>query len=126
VAITQNGDSRIILEIEQTGIVTPAKIGSKVVPVAPCTYLRNEGLGLHPVSISRETSLIQVVNTASLKPATRKLLQYENLEGQIRGMLPLGCIVRYFLIPIVADAAPPFGTAKYDALLGAINDSLAS
>lgn len=126
VAIIQNGESRIILEIEQTGIVSPAKVWGKVMPVAPCTYLCNEELGIHPVSISRETTLVQVVNTASLQPATRKLLQYGNLEGHIRDMLPLGCIVRYFLIPIVADGAPPFETAKYDILLAAINDSLAS
>jgi hypothetical protein len=36
----------------------------------------------------------------------------------------LGCIVRYFLIPMVADDAPPFGTAKYEVSLDAINDSL--
>ncbi len=114
----------MILEIEQTGIVSPAKIGGKLVPVALSTYLCNEEIGLHPVSISRETTLIQVVNTATLQPATRKLLQYENLEGHIRKMLPLGCIVRYFLFPVVADDAPPFGTAKYEVLLDAINASL--
>lgn len=123
-AITQDGEIRLILEIEQTGIVSPARIGGKLLPVALSTYLCNEEIGLDPVSISREATLIQVVNTATLQPATRKLLQYENLEGHIRKMLPLGCIVRYFLFPVVADDAPPFGTAKYETLLDAINDSL--
>lgn len=124
VAITQNGESRVILEIEQTGIVSPAKIGGKLLPVSMSTYLCNDEVGRHPVSISRETTFIQVINTASLPPATRKLLQYENLEGGIRNILPLGCIARYFLIPIAADDAPPFRTAKYDVVLAAINDSL--
>jgi hypothetical protein len=124
IAITQNGESRVVLEIEQAGSVSPGKIGSKLLPVAPSTYLCNEEVCLHPVSISRETTFIQVVNTASLPPATRKLLQYENLEGGIRNILPLGCIARYFLIPVVADDTPPFGTAKYGTVLDAINDSL--
>lgn len=124
-AITQDGEIRVILEIEQTGIVSSARISGKLVPVALSAYLCNEELGLQPVSMSRETTFIQVVNTASFQPATQKSLQYENLEGDIRKMLlPLGCIVRYFLFPVVADDAPPFGTTKYDILLGAINDSL--
>jgi hypothetical protein len=112
------------LEIEQTGIVSPGKIGSKLLPVAPSTYLCNEEIGLHPVPLSRETTFIQIVNTALLRPATRKLLQYQNLEGDIRNILPVGCVARYFLFPVVAEDAPPFGTAKYDAVLDVINDSL--
>jgi hypothetical protein len=125
-AITQNGEGRIILEIEETGIVSPGKIGGKLLPVSLSTCLRNEEIGRNEVSMSRETTFIQVVNTASLRPATRKLLQYENLEADIRNILPLGCVARYFLIPILADDEPPFGTAKYDVLLNAINDSLGS
>ena len=124
VAITQNGEGRVILEIEDTGIVSPGKIGGKLLPVSLSTYLCNEDIGNHSVPISRETTLVQVVNTALFKPATRKLLQYENLETNIRTILPLGCIVRYFLFPIVADDAPPFGAAKYDILLSVINDAL--
>ena len=124
VGITQNTEVRAIVEIEQTGIVSPGKVGSKLLPVAPSTYLYNEEIGLHPVSMSRETTFIQVVNIASLPPATRKLLQYENLQGDIRKILPLGCIARYFLIPVVAEDAPPFGAARYDPVLDAINDSL--
>jgi hypothetical protein len=92
--------------------VSPAKIGGKLLPVSMSTYLCNDEVGRHPVSISRETTFIQVINTASLPPATRKLLQYENLEGGIRNILPLGCIARYFLIPIAADDCPSVWDGK--------------
>jgi hypothetical protein len=124
IVITQGVESRVVLEIEQTGIVSPAKIAGKRLPVSLSTHLCNEEIGIRPISISRKTTFIQVVNTASLQPSSRKLLQYQNLQADIRNILPLGCIVRYFLVPVVADEAPPFGTAKYDILLDAINDSL--
>lgn len=123
-AIAQNGEIRVILEIEDAGIVSPGRIGGKLLPVSLSTRLLNEEIGRDSVSISREVTFMQVVNTASLQPATRKLLQYENLEADIRNMLPLGCVARYFLIPVLADDAPPFGMAKYDTLLDAINESL--
>jgi hypothetical protein len=123
-AIAQNGEVRVILEIEDARIVSPGRIGGKLLPVSLSTCLLNEEIGRNSVSISREVTFIQVVNAASLQPATRKLLQYENLEADIRGVLPLGCVVRYFLIPVLADDAPPFGTAKYDVLLSALNDTL--
>jgi hypothetical protein len=123
-AITHNGEVRVIAEIEETGIVSPAKIGGKLLPISLSTHLCNEEIGRCPVPISPETMLIQIVNTASLRPATRKLLQYQNLEADIRTMLPLGRIARYFLIPVIADEAPPFGMAKYDTLLDIINDNL--
>jgi hypothetical protein len=124
VAITQNGETRVLLEIEETGIVSPAKIGGKLLPISLSTHLCNEEIGRYPVPISRETTLIQIVNTASFRPATRKLLQYQNLEADIRNILPLGRLARYFLIPVIADEAPPFGMAKYDTLLDLINDNL--
>lgn len=123
-AITQDGEVRVILEIEDAGIISPGRIGGKLLPVSLSSFLLNEEVGSESVSISREVTFIQVVNTALLQPATRKLLQYENLEADIRGVLPLGCVVRYFLIPVLADDAPPFGTAKYDVLLSALNDTL--
>jgi len=123
-AVIQNREARVILEIEETGTVSPAKIGGKMLPISLSTHLCNEEIGRHPIPISRETTLIQVVNTASFQPLTRKLQQYQNLEADIRDILPLGCIVHYFLFPVVADAAPPFGTSKYDTLLGMISGSL--
>ncbi len=113
VAIIQNREVRIILEIEQAGIVSPARIGSKLVPVTLSTYLCNEEIGCHPVSISREITLIQVVNTACLRPATRKILQYGNFEGDIRKLLPLGCV----LFPIVGENTHPFDSGKYDDII---------
>ena len=124
VAIIHDGKVRIIFEIEQAGIVSPGRIGSKLVPVTLSTYLCNEEIGCHPVSISRETTLIQVVNTSYLRPTTRKILQYSNLEDDIRKMLPLGCIDRYFLFPVAGDDAPPFDAGKYDKILSAIDDLL--
>jgi hypothetical protein len=39
IAITQNGEIRVILEIEQTGIVSLGKIGGKLLPASMSTYL---------------------------------------------------------------------------------------
>ena len=124
VAIIQNGEVRVILEIEQAGIVSPGRIGSKLAPVTLSTYLCSEEVGCHPVPISRETTLIQVVNTACLRPATRKILQYGNFEGDIRKLLPLGCIHHYFLFPIVGENTHPFDSGKYDDILWAIHGLL--
>ena len=124
VAIIQNEEVRVILEIEQAGIVSPGRIGSKLVPVTLSTYLCNEELGNHPVSVSRETTLIQVVNTACLRPATRKILQYGNFEGDIRKLPPLGCVHHYFLFPIVGENAHPFDSEKYDDIVWVIHGLL--
>lgn len=124
VAIIHDGKVRIIFEIEQAGIVSPGRIGSKLVPVTLSTYLCNEEIGCHPISISRETTLIQVVNTSCLRPTTRKILQYSNLEGDIRKLLPLGCIHQYFLFPIVGENVHPFDGGKYDDILWLIHGLL--
>jgi hypothetical protein len=123
-AIILNGNVRVILEIEQAGIVSPGRIGSKLVPATLSTYLCNEEIGRSPLSISRETALIQVVNTACLRPATRKIIQYRNLEGGIRNLLPLGCIRHYLLFPVVGEDTPPFDAGKYDDILWAIHGLL--
>jgi len=125
-AITQNGEVRFILEIEDAGIVSPGRIGGKLLLVSLSASLLHEDAGRDSVYISREVTFIQVVNTASLQPATRKLLQYENLEADIRGVLPLGWVARYFLFPIAAEGTPPFSTNKFDALLSTINNLLAT
>jgi hypothetical protein len=39
--------------------------------------------------MAQEVTFIQVVNTAELKPATRKLRQYENLQADIRRLVPM-------------------------------------
>ena len=124
IAVTQDGEVRAIIEIEQTGIVSPAKIGGKLLPVAVSTRLCNEEIGAEPIALSRELTFVQVVNTACFQAESRKMLQYNNFESDTRRLLPLGCVVRYFLIPVTADEAPPFEGAKYDALLDAINDAL--
>ena len=122
--ITLNGEVRIILEIEEAGIATAGKIGSKLFPVSLSKFSVNEDMGLNPIPIARETAFIQVVNTAALQPGTRKLLQYKNLQADIRGGLPLGCVAQYFLFPIEAEKEPPFDTAKLDALLSTIHELL--
>jgi hypothetical protein len=96
-------------------------LNGKLLPVTLSTYLCNEEIGCHPVSISRETALIQVVNTACLRPATRKCSQYGNFGGDIRKLLPLGCIHRYFLFPVVGENAPPYDSGKYDDILGVVH-----
>ena len=122
--IIQKNEARIIVEVEQSGIVSPAKIGSKLLPVLLSSCLRNEDIDSGTIPISRGATLIQVVNTELLKPATRKLRQYENLEADIRRLLPIGCITHYFLLPVLADPAPPYGIEKYYPLLEAVNQSL--
>lgn len=124
IAVTQNDRVRAILEIEQTGIVSPAKIAGKLLPVSMSTRLRNEEVGAEPILLSPEITFVQIVNTASFQPTSRKLLQYHNFESDTRKLLPLGYVVRYFLIAVAAEEVPPFHTAKYDRLLDAINDSL--
>jgi hypothetical protein len=98
----------------------------KLVPVALSTFLLNEEIGRDPVPVSPEVTLIQAVNTASLQPATRKLLQYQNLEADIRGVLPLKCVHRYFLFPIAAEQEGPYSAAKFGALLSTIDSLLAT
>ena len=122
--IMQNNEARVIVEMEQCGIVSPGKIGSKLLPVLLSSCVCNEDINGGTIAISRGAALIQVVNTTLLKPATRKLRQYQNLETDIRGLLPIGCISRYFLFPVLPDPAPPYAIDKYYPLLEAINVSL--
>jgi hypothetical protein len=122
--IIQNNKVRVIVELEQSGIVSAGKISSKLIPVLLSSCACNEDIDGGTIAISREATLIQVVNTTLLKPVTRKLRQYENLEADIRGLLPLGCIARYFLFSVLPDNAPPYDLEKYYPVLEAINQSL--
>jgi hypothetical protein len=114
-AIIRDAQARVILEIEQGGIVSPAKIGSKLLPIALSNYLIHEDFA-RPIPMGHDVTFIQVVNTALLRPSTRKLIQYGNLEADIRKLLPLGCVARYFLIPGVA-ADFQMGAEKNNTLL---------
>ncbi len=124
IAVIESGIARLGLEIEQTGIVSPGRIGGKLLPTAMSSHIQSEELGQDPAPLSDAFTLIQVVNTALLPPTSRKQLQYQNLEISIRRLLPLGCVHRYFLVPVVADADPPYDTTKYESILYAINEEL--
>lgn len=100
-AVIRDAEAQVIVEIEQSGIVSPAKIGGKLMPIALSNYLIHEDFA-NPIPMGHDVTFIQVVNIAYLQPTTRKLVQYGNLEADIRKLLPLGCVARYFLIPGVA------------------------
>jgi len=124
IVITEYGIARLGLEIEQTGIVSPGRIGGKLVPTALSSHVQSGDLGRQPVPLSDAFSFIQIVNTALLPPGSRKQLQYQNLQASIRRLLPLGCVHRYFLVPVAADSAPLYDMAKYESILSTINDEL--
>jgi hypothetical protein len=121
-AVIRDAEAKVIVEIEQSGIVSPAKIGGKLMPIALSNYLIHEDFATS-IPMGHDVTLIQVVNIAYLQPATRKLIQYGNLESDIRRLLPLGCVARYFLIPGVA-ADFQAGTEKSSTLLNSIRQSL--
>jgi hypothetical protein len=124
IVITRDGEVRIVLEIQQTGIVSPGRIGGKLLPTSLSKYLYTEDIGSEPTPFNSAITFIQIVNIALFPLASQKPLQYEYLESSIRGVLPLGCVSRYFLFPILANAAPLYSAAKYDSVLNVIDDAL--
>jgi len=125
IVIAHGDEVHVILELEQTGIVSPGRIGGKLLAASLCDNAHSEDLGHDALRICRDATFIQVVNTRSLRPTTAKLRQYANCEAGIREKrLPLGCIARYFLIPVLADETSPFDGRKYNLLLEAVHECL--
>lgn len=124
ILITRDREVRLILEIEQTGIVSPGKIGSKLLPISVSNYLYSKDIGAEPIPMSEGLTFVQIVNTAHLPAGSRKIDQYENLQSSIRSLLPLGRVRDYYLFPLSAAAEPPYDAAKYERVLQVINESL--
>jgi hypothetical protein len=93
-----------VIEIEQSGTPTPAKVCGKLVPVALSRFLaHNTG---RPILLNPRIAFIQVINTGRVKPASKKIIQYRNMQEDLRRLLPIGRVAEYSLIAgTIADFA---------------------
>lgn len=89
IGIVRQKTLKVVIEVEDRGNIGPFKVGGKLLPIALSSGMHHPSLGLVPVSPDG-LLVIQVVNTAGLKPATRKHAQYGNLVAGITKLLPMG------------------------------------
>jgi hypothetical protein len=96
--IVKNGEVKATIEIEQTGEPSPAKLASKILPAALSNFLICRDKPNEALPMSAKTTFIQIVNSSSLRTHTSKRAQYANFESNIRELLPLRNISKYFLL----------------------------
>ncbi len=113
IGIVHHGILKVVIEIEDRGNIGPFKIGGKLLPVALSEFVCHPACPKAAVA-PEGVLLIQVVNTASLKPATRKYAQYANLKHSISNLLPIGVVSRYELLAgAVSDFSHSGDKARY-------------
>ena len=91
---------RLILEIEEAGAhgFPPHRLLGKLRTAALCRSFIARGTRIS-VPFASNVRFVQVVSNAGLRPGSRKLSQYENLENDVRSrLLPLGMIREYHLL----------------------------
>ena len=96
---------RLILEIEEAGAhgFLPTRIAGKLTTSALCEYFIPRGRAA-PIPFNKQVTFVQVLNTAGLKPGSRKPEQYQNMASDIQQrLLPFGSIHTYHLL--MGDAA---------------------
>jgi Domain of unknown function (DUF4177) len=86
-----------VIEIEQSGIPAPAKLGGKLLPIALARYLDHDATGRVP--LDSHVAFIQVINSENVKDASRKLMQYRKFEADVKRLLPIGSVAEYHVIP---------------------------
>ncbi len=98
--VLQSGTIRAILEIEESGFI-PTKICGKFLQAALATHFIHDARSETAIPFADEVLFIQVLDSSKfLKPGSRKDLQAELIERQIREMLPLRGITDYRLFLI--------------------------
>jgi hypothetical protein len=102
--VIQSGTVRAIVEIEESGFL-PTKICGKFLQAALATHFIHDSRAEAAIPYADEVLFIQVLDGSKcLKPGTRKDLQAELIERQIRGMLPLRGITAYRLVIISGES----------------------
>ena len=88
----------LILEIEEESSgecgFQPTRLGGKLLSAA---LSRFASAGEEWMPLAPALAFIQVLNNASLPRLTRKLLQYDHYERDVRRLLPLGPVAQYWL-----------------------------
>lgn len=86
--ILQRNLVRVVIEIEETDI-KPTQVCGKFLTSALSSHFIHEVQGNTPIGMGSSVVFIQIVDASKLKDRTAKLLQFENLEKSIQGILPL-------------------------------------
>jgi hypothetical protein len=111
-AVIIGGSNTVIavIEIEQCGIPKPSMLCGKILPIGLCRYLHTNSEGL--VALDRNLTFIHIVNSERVKPHSRKLIQYANIEAAVRNILPIGSVNAYHVIAATASAFGNGGTGS--------------
>lgn len=90
----------LILEIEEehTSGFAPHRITGKVYTAGLCRFYIPGEPRARAIELADDVQFIQIVNTAGLKPRSRKPRQYERLAESIKASLPFGRIRTYNLL----------------------------
>jgi hypothetical protein len=126
-AILHDGSAvKLILEIEEAGETGfhPAHLFGKFNAAVHSRFFIAEASAALPLS---SVMFIQIVNTSGLKIASRKRIQYENIEIDIRAELPRQHISSYYLM---AGDSDEFSVGhrgdQLRSIVGAMMDELRS
>jgi len=125
IVICRDDAVRVVIEIEdngKSGKIGPAKIGGKLLPAALAKHLLHPEVGM--IAIRDYFALVQIANTATLQPRTRRYEQYDNLAEDIRRLVPLGSVGTYYLIPTLLHEFRSENSKARDDLRSAIDLAL--
>ncbi len=95
--VLQSGTVRAIVEIEESGFL-PTKIYGKFLQAALSTHFIHDSRPEGTIPYADKVLFIQVLDGSKFKQDTRKDLQSELIQKQIRGILPLRGITQYRLV----------------------------
>jgi hypothetical protein len=121
--VLENDAVKAVIEIEQSGIPKPATLSGKILPIALSRYLGLPGIGCVP--LAAQTAFVQVVNAERIPQASKKLLQYANLERDIRSLLPMGPVHAYWLLAGMPEQSVPL-TRRLSTVLQLISEAVNS
>lgn len=95
--IIQNDNVRIIIEIEESGLI-PTKICGKFLTSALSTHLIHDILSDQAMCLAEKVCFIQIIDSSRFPQNSSKLKQGNNLELSIQNILPINNISEYSLL----------------------------
>jgi len=94
--LLKDGKVAVVIEIEETGFL-PTKICGKYLTTALSRAYNREGKLI--VMKEKSVNFIQILDTSSLAPSSRKPKQFENIKEAINNN-PYGCVKSYDVVYI--------------------------
>lgn len=86
--ILKNGKIKVIIEIEESGII-PTKICGKFLTSALSSYYIHESENNIPIEMDNSVTFIQILDTSKLEESTSKKEQFTNIEKSIKNVIPI-------------------------------------